>query len=63
MTRLVDMEVPAGSTLLVVGRGDGSITVSVEASVAELGMKRYFETCGVIAMPPRDLLTEPAHLS
>jgi hypothetical protein len=61
--KLVDMEIPSASTLIVLHREDGSTTVSVEADVAELAMKRYLRSCGVIAMPPRELLTEPVKLS
>ena len=61
--KLVDMEIPCMSTLIVLHRADGSTTVSVEPEVAELAMKRHLESCGPIAMPPRELLTEPVKLT
>ena len=56
---LVDIEIPASSIVVLLHRKDGTMTVSVELEVAELALKRYFQACGGIAMPPDSLLHEP----
>ena len=57
--RLVDIEVPNASTLIVLLRADGSATVSVEASAVEKAIDLYHSS-NPIAWPPKELLHEPA---
>lgn len=59
MPTLVDLEIPAASTLIVLHRKDGSTTVSVDADIAEEAVKRFRANCGAIHMPPEALLHQP----